>query len=433
MPFKQCEKEIIMTYQKTIPSLLSEGRLLLLVGLVQFINVLDFMMVMPLGPDFAKALGIPLNHIGYIGGAYTLAAAVAGFIGSLFLDRFQRRQVILVSLLGLIVATVSTAITQNLHQMILARVAAGVFGGPLTAASLALIADLIPPQRRGAAMGKVMGAFAIASVLGVPFGLEVSSRFGWQAPFISFGIIGTLILLLIASQLRIPSRVIVRQTAGEQLRDMWQTVSSLTSIAAFGITAFAVLGAFLLIPNISAHLQMNVGYPREKLGILYLVGGLVSFFGMRFAGQLADTIGGTRAVSLFTVILLVVLFFGFVWWHHPVPIVIIFTLFMFSQSARNVCTQTLLSKVPPPALRGGFMSVNTAITHLACAMGAIFSSLILRDTNHHLDGVPETAWLAMGLSCFVPFLFSFVENRVAKRSASSFVQNNLTGASYESV
>jgi hypothetical protein len=36
-----------------------------------FVNVLDFMMVMPLGPDFAAALDIPTSHLGYIGGSYT--------------------------------------------------------------------------------------------------------------------------------------------------------------------------------------------------------------------------------------------------------------------------------------------------------------------------------------------------------------------------
>ena len=58
-----------------------------LVSAIQFINILDFIMVMPMGPDFALALGIPTNLIGYVGGAYTAAAFVSGFIGSLYLDR----------------------------------------------------------------------------------------------------------------------------------------------------------------------------------------------------------------------------------------------------------------------------------------------------------------------------------------------------------
>ena len=53
-----------------------------LVGAIQFVNILDFMMVMPLGPDFAKALGIPTAHLGIVGGSYTAAAAVAGLVAA---------------------------------------------------------------------------------------------------------------------------------------------------------------------------------------------------------------------------------------------------------------------------------------------------------------------------------------------------------------
>ncbi|HWU90815.1 MAG TPA: MFS transporter, partial [Kofleriaceae bacterium] len=85
-----------------MPSPLSERRLVFLIGAVQFINTLDFMMVMPMGPDFAKALDIPSSKLGLIGGSYTLAAAVAGVIGALFLDRFDRRRVLAVAVAGLV-------------------------------------------------------------------------------------------------------------------------------------------------------------------------------------------------------------------------------------------------------------------------------------------------------------------------------------------
>ena len=84
---------------------LPERALLLVVGAVQFVNVLDFMMVMPLGPDFARALGIPTSHLGLVAGSYTAAAAVAGIVGALFLDRFDRRKALAVALLGLVMGT----------------------------------------------------------------------------------------------------------------------------------------------------------------------------------------------------------------------------------------------------------------------------------------------------------------------------------------
>jgi predicted MFS family arabinose efflux permease len=168
----------------------------------------------------------------------------------------------------------------------------------------------------------------------------------------------------------------------------------------------------MLIPNISAHLQMNMGFPRAQLGWLYLFGGLISFFGMRFTGRFVDRTSATRGAIVSTIGLILALFFGFVWWHHPISIYIIFALFMFSMSARNVCGQTLASKVPPLNLRAGFMSVNMAITHLFCAIGASISSLILVDDGQALGHMPIVASLAIGLSVLSPFLFAYVENHV---------------------
>ena len=54
----------------------NERLILLVVASVQFINILDFMMVMPLGPDFATSIGIPLPLISY-GGSSLLVTLVA--------------------------------------------------------------------------------------------------------------------------------------------------------------------------------------------------------------------------------------------------------------------------------------------------------------------------------------------------------------------
>src|SRR5207248_11543468 len=82
-----------------------ELAVVLLMGAVQFVNILDFVMVMPMGPDFAAALHIPASKLGWIGGAYTAAAAVSGLVGSLFLDRFDRRKALGLALLGLSLGT----------------------------------------------------------------------------------------------------------------------------------------------------------------------------------------------------------------------------------------------------------------------------------------------------------------------------------------
>ncbi|MEY4579058.1 MAG: hypothetical protein RL701_3761, partial [Pseudomonadota bacterium] len=141
---------------------ISETRLLLLISAVQFVNILDFMLVMPLGPDFSRDLGISLSHVGWVGGAYTGAAAIAGLLAARFLDRFDRRSALAVTLLGLVIGTACGGLANGLYSLMAARVVAGAFGGPAAALSLSIIADVVPPARRGRALGLVMGAFSLA-------------------------------------------------------------------------------------------------------------------------------------------------------------------------------------------------------------------------------------------------------------------------------
>src|SRR5688572_28727357 len=123
---------------------MSERKLLFLLGAVQFINVVEFMMVVPLGPDFAGGLGISTAKLGLVAGSYTAAAAVAGLVAALFLDRFDRRKALCWAMLGLVAGTLAGGLAQGLGSMLGARVLAGVFGGPASALSMAIVADLIP-------------------------------------------------------------------------------------------------------------------------------------------------------------------------------------------------------------------------------------------------------------------------------------------------
>src|SRR5260221_10085610 len=82
-----------------------ERPIVFLIAAVQFVNILDFVMVMPMGPDFAAALGIPSSRLGMIGGCYTAAAALSGLASSFFLDRFHRRPALGPAMLGLVAGT----------------------------------------------------------------------------------------------------------------------------------------------------------------------------------------------------------------------------------------------------------------------------------------------------------------------------------------
>jgi predicted MFS family arabinose efflux permease len=394
----------------------SERLIILLVGAIQFVNVLDFMMVMPLGPDFAKALDIPTSRIGVVGGSYTGAAALAGIVGSLFLDRFDRRPALGVAMVGLVVGTALGGTATGLGSLLLARVVAGLFGGPATSLSLAVIADVIPPARRGKAMGAVMGAFSVASVLGVPAGLELARRFGWRAPFFAVAALG-LVLALGAVSLMPPLRqhLALPRSSGPK-----PPLLDAITVLSLGNTAVVMCGVFAVVPNLSAYVQHNLGYPRDKIGLLYLVGGIASFVVMRGVGKLTDRFGSASMIGLGTLLHVTALLTGFIWPARWLPVLVIFTIYMLSGSVRMVPMQALASRVPRAEQRARFMSAQSAVQHAASAIGAVLASLVLiARSDGGLIGMDRVAWGAVLAALLVPIGIFALEHKVRARETQT--------------
>lgn len=393
----------------------------LLIAAVQFVNILDFVMVMPLGPDFAKALGVPESSLGYVGGAYTASASIAGLVGSLFLDRFDRRKALAVALLGLVLGTASGGLAVDLPTLLMARVVAGAFGGPATSLSFSIIADAIPNHLRGRAMGTVMGAFSIASVFGVPLGLFASEHWGWRAPFLGVAAVGLVVCALAIFALPPMTGHLGRDQqkvdVGAMLRDPLVRLS-------YGMTAVVMMAGFVIIPNIAAYLQLNLGLPRDALKYAYGAGGLASLAATQLGGRAVDRFGSFRVGTTGAFLVIAVVFGFFYLPHHDVstPVAMfVFVAFMTANGLRNVSYNTLTSKVPPPAVRARFQSLQSAIQHGASASAAIFSAQLLSTVQvppgeKHLVGMDHVALVSIALSLVIPTMLFTVERGVRERA-----------------
>jgi predicted MFS family arabinose efflux permease len=396
---------------------MKERTLVLLVAAVQFVNILDFMMIMPLGPDFAAALDIPTSHIGVLGGAYTLAAAVSGIVGSRFLDRFDRRTALGVAMLGLIVGTAAGGLSIGLWTLLAARLFAGAFGGPATSVALAIVGDAVPVDRRGRAIGIVMAAFSLASILGVPLGLEAARHFGWRAPFFGVAVLG---LLLLLTAMRVMPSMRGHLGTDSKAPPAGNLPFDRLTRTTLAVTACTMIGVFAVVPNISAFLQHNLGMPREHLGPLYFAGGIASLVANRLVGTLVDRYGATRMIAVGTATFSLSLYLGFL---DPVSVghlVWVFCLMMVSATMRGVPMNTLATRVPPPWQRARFMSAQNAVQHLSAAAGAFLASMLLTaDADGRLHGMTHVSVGAIAISLFVPVLAGIVERGVKKREAEA--------------
>ena len=397
----------------------AERRIILLIGAVNFINVLDFMIVLPLGPDFARALGIPASHIGFIGGSYSAAAGVSGVMASFFLDRFDRRQALAACMAGLVVGTALGGVAFDLPTLLLARVVAGLFGGPAISVALAIVADTVAPERRGRAMGAITSAFSLAAIAGVPAGLELARLGGWRLPLFSVAALGVAVIvgaiallppmrghLLIAG--RRGGAAILADLLGQ--RRIW---------LAYALGGLPFLSVFLIIPNISPFVQLNLGFPRARLGLLYLIGGSLTFFGSRLAGRVVDRIGATPVTFAATALLTIIILLCYVFYVPAIPVLALFPLFMLMSNCRFVATSATLTKVPDADERAGFMSLLSAVQSFASTAGAFLAAQILTsDADGRLVHMDEVALISIALSLLIPVLMLIVERSVRRQTVA---------------
>jgi predicted MFS family arabinose efflux permease len=403
---------------------LGERGILFVVGAVQFVNILDFMMIAPLGPRLAVAVDMPESNLAYAVAAYTFAAAISGLLGSLYLDRFDRRPALAIALVGLALGTASGSLASNFTQLVAARMLAGAFGGPATSLAIAIVSDVIPPERRGRAMGAVMGAFAAASVLGVPLGIALAELGGWHLPFVAVGAMGLVVAVMVMVML--PSLrghligVTQRHGAKQHLLGLATMLRRPIVLSSYAMTFTVNAGAFVLMPNIATFLQNNLGLPESQLKWLYLSGGVVSFFTTRASGRLVDRAGSTKVALVGSLGFALITWAGFArtdilpFETALLPCMFaLFMAFMFSNGVRNVAYTTLTTRVPAPDERARFMSLQSAVQHMAAACGASLSAhMLATDAHHRLIGMPDIAWLSIGLALVLPLLIRNVDRQL---------------------
>lgn len=397
----------------------SEGLLVFILCAVQFVHIIDLMMVIPLGPDFATALAIPLHRLGWIGGSYTLAASLSGMIAAVYLDRFDRKRVLLVCLAGLAIMTGMGALAWDFYSLVTIRFITGLFGGPCTAVCFAVVADCIPPQRRGTAMGRVMAAFSMASIAGVPFGLELAHMYDWRAPFYAT-MLATLAVLMLA-WFGMPS-LTGHLRAGARVKGFSALKTLLfdrVHLWVFAYGSFSMFAAFLLIPHLATFVQFNLGLPRDDLGWLYMAGGVGSFVMLQVAGKILNTVAASKVSICGMLVLVASCYAGMI--HEPslLPPLAIYVLFMASMSVRGVCNNTLASKIPAPQQRAGFLALMNCISQLFAALGAFVSTLLLHEAaDKSLLGFDRAAWIAIVTSLCVPPIIYWVERHVRLRESA---------------
>ena len=348
---------------------------------IQFTHILDFMIMMPLGPEFIRELNINTHEFGLLLSSYTFAAAIAGIFATYFVDRFERRVLLLSLYACFIIATLVCGLAPDYHSLFIARAFAGAFGGILGSLVQTIVADSIPFERRGKALGTVMSAFSISTVAGVPLSLFLANNIpslGWRAPFIFIALISSLILYVGYRNIPKITGHLGQTHEGSRLSQIWNIFFAHQHLRAFVFMALIMLTGFSVIPYIALYLTANVGIDNSYISLIYLCGGIATLMSSRVIGHMADHYGKVKVFRVLAVISLIPLVVTTNLMPVPLWVVLInSTAFFVLVSGRMIPAMAIVSQVVEAKVRGTFMSLVGSVQMLASGLASVLAGMVV--------------------------------------------------------
>jgi predicted MFS family arabinose efflux permease len=388
-------------------ALKKERRLLILLSAIQFTHVLDFVIMMPLGPQFMRTFDIGPGTFGVLVSAYTFSAGISGFISAFWIDQMDRKKALLGLYFGFFLATLACAFSFSLGSFIGARILSGLFGGVMSSSVFSILGDVIPESRRGRAMGIVMSSFSLASVAGVPLGLLLANQWNWHA---TFGFLSVASLFVwVAGFWLIPS-----MRGHLEKRNPWAQVKGVLSVPnhllVFAFIAVMMLAGFTVIPFIAPYMVFNGKMSEAELKYMYLFGGLFTFFSSQWIGRISDRLGKKtvfiRVASLSLVPIL--------WLTHmeqqPFWILIVSsTAFMVLVSGRFVPAMAMTTSSVGLKYRGAFMSINGSVQQVSSGVSSLFGGWMLSKSS---DGKIENFGLLGWVAAFFTLVAIWIATKI---------------------
>jgi predicted MFS family arabinose efflux permease len=358
------------------------------------------MIMMPLGNYLMPYFDISPKQFTFLVSAYSVSAAVSGFAAAFIVDQFDRKKILVISYIGFLLGTLACGVAPTYQLLFFSRILAGLFGGIIGAQVLSIIADIFSYERRGLAMGAVMSAFAVASILGVPFSLYLTNIFqeDWHIPFLLVAGVGIILLPLIIRYIPAMDGHISDERPRERpVVLLGNILQSPVQRSALVFSCLLMMGHFLIIPFINPYMEFNKGFSKDLTPMIYLVGGLASLVAAFFLGRLSDQKG---KLPVFSVSVFLSLFMVLLITRMPnVPFSVVlgfFAIWFIFATGRAVTAQAMISEVVKPEQRGSFMSFNGCVQQLGTSFASMAAGfIVLKDSSGKIQRYEWLGYLSI--------------------------------------
>ncbi len=365
----QAKEKIFTGYQVFIIMILS---------ILQFSIILDFMVLSPLGAMLLPQLHITTTQFGLVVSAYAFSAGISGILAAGFADKYDRKKLLLFFYVGFLVGAFLCAIAPDYNFLLGARIVTGIFGGVIGSVSFAIISDLFKFEVRGRVMGFVQMSFAASQILGLPIGLLLANQFGWHAPFWMIAIFGIAVGVVIIAYMKPVADHLDIKNDRHPIQHLIKTFSVPDYVKGYLSTTLLATGGFMLMPFGSAFSTNNLGLTLGQLPMVYLIVGVFSIATGPLIGKLSDQVGKFKVFVWGTVIASIMVAIYTPMGITPVWVVIAISVIMFAGiTCRMITSSALMSAVPEPQDRGAFMSINASVQQIAGGIASAIAGMIV--------------------------------------------------------
>jgi predicted MFS family arabinose efflux permease len=395
---------------------------IVILTILQFTIVLDFMVLSPLGAILMPTLKITPAQFGMVVSAYAFSAGISGLLAAGFADKFDRKKLLLFFYVGFVFGTFLCGIATSYNFLLVARVVTGIFGGVISSISYAIITDLFRMEVRGRVMGFIQMSFASCQVLGIPLGLYLANVWGWHSPFMLIVGVSVVTGILIVLYMKPVNAHLFSQTRGNAFAHLSNVVSNRNYLRAFAATTLLATGGFMLMPFASAFSVNNLGISVDKLPMLYMFTGIFSMASGPVIGKLSDSVGKYTVFVWGTLISCIVVVIYSNLGITPLWAVIIVNIVMFmAVSSRIISSSALMTAVPEPADRGAFMGINSSVQQISGGIATFVAGLIVVQTSSgKLENYNILGYTVVGTSLITAAMLYSIHLYVTRKSQQNF-------------